>query len=54
MTNKGKKKKRIVIDVTEEEHHMIKMLAVKKNTTISKLMLQSYILYAQKLFPNCG
>jgi len=48
----SKRTKRLVVNLTEEEHQELKVLAAKKNTTISKMVMQSIALFIQKVFPN--
>ena len=48
----SKRIKRLVVNVTEEEHLQMKVMAAKKNLTISKMVLQSIALYLEKFFPN--
>jgi hypothetical protein len=42
------KNKRLVIEISEEEHQRIKEEALKRNMTISKLVMQSLLYYTQK------
>lgn len=42
------KNKRLVIDISEEEHQQVKEEAVKRHTSISKLVMQALIYYTQK------
>lgn len=48
----SKRIKRLVVNVTEEEHQQLKIMAAKKNVTISKMVVQALALYAEKVFPS--
>lgn len=48
----SKRIKRLVVNVTEEEHQQLKIMAAKKNITMSKMVMQAITLFAEKVFPN--
>lgn len=48
----NKRIKRLVVNLTEEEHQELKILAAKKNITVSKMVMQAIALFVQKVFPS--
>lgn len=50
----NKRIKRLVVNLKEEEHQSLKVLAAKKNITMSKMVMQAITLYIEKAFRSCN
>lgn len=47
-----KRIKRLSVNLTEKEHQKLKILATKRNTTITKIVLQALLFYSEKIDPK--